>query len=63
MRRALAFAGVGLALWIVAGIAVYAAHSTGAPPTPSCWVVPAPIKNLVVMEPDRIICPVDRGRN
>jgi hypothetical protein len=35
----------------------------GAPSKPSCWVAPAPIKQLLVVEPDKIICPVDRGRN
>jgi hypothetical protein len=34
-----------------------------ADPHVSCWTVPAPIKNLVVMEPDKIICPVYHGRN
>jgi hypothetical protein len=77
MRKALTFA---VALWIVAGIAVYVVHTwmqprgapiigltkatlIEAPSKPSCWVVPAPIKQLLVVEPDRIICPVDRGRN
>jgi hypothetical protein len=43
--------------------------ATWHPPEPSvepveCRFVPAPItKNLVVKEPDKIICPVARGRN
>jgi hypothetical protein len=39
------------------------AADLGEPLPSGCRFVAAPIKNLVVMEPDKIICPVTRGRN
>jgi hypothetical protein len=48
---------------VLIGIATWHPPESSVEPV-ECRFVPAPItKNLVVKEPDKIICPVTRGRN